>query len=105
MNIYIKIINSLNGCNSLCCLGIAIVLCTLIVCVTIIIYRLLLICRDLIDEYVMGLSMQVTDPTINRSRYMRNLGIVIILVVLFSLSAIILPIILCKCNITNILSV
>lgn len=98
MNIYIEIINKLSECNSFCFLGFAAVLCTLIICVTIIIYRLLMIFRDLIEDCVLSLSIKAADSkaadsTIYRSRYRRVLEILTILI-LFSFVAILLLIIL-----------
>lgn len=53
----IDITKNQNECYG--CLGNSIVLCTLIVCLTVIVYRLLLILRDLIEDMSIGLPVSV----------------------------------------------
>ena len=83
MNMIIEIINNQNECNGYCCLGISIVLCTLIVCVTIVVYRLLLVLRDIIEDTVIGLMASVTFS----KWYICTVSVLIVLV-LFSLIAV-----------------
>lgn len=88
MNTIIWIINNQCECNSCCCLGIAIVLCTLIVCLTILLYRILLIIRDALEDT----CVHLTEPEKSRKWFACTVRVLICLVLIL-LVATLLPII------------